>query len=190
MLEQSLGSKIEAVLFMSGSPVMMKKIIDLLGCSEEEASSAVASIRERLSSGTGGISLITVDGGFQLVTKPELAPIIRKMVKDEMAEELTPAALETLSLIAYIGPTTKSAIEYIRGVNSQYALRNLLLRGLVEKRGSKDDERVIVYNITLDALRYLGLSRISELPEYQDIKKELEVVREEESAEEKENHGE
>ena len=73
---------------------------------------------------------------------------------------------------------SKKEIEYIRGVNSQYVLRNLLLRELIKKKNNETDMRVMGYNITGDTLRYLGLSHISELPEYEEVKKQLEVVEE------------
>ncbi|MDD4931528.1 MAG: SMC-Scp complex subunit ScpB [Candidatus Colwellbacteria bacterium] len=177
MSEQPLESKIEAIIFMSGSPISTKKIIDLVGCSEDEASLAITSLKERLSSSLSGISLMEADGSFQLVTKPELAPIIQKMVKDEMTEELTPAALETLSLITYIGPTTKSAIEYIRGVNSSFTIRNLLIRGLIERSIHPQKNNTYIYRPSLDLIRHLGLSRKEDMPDFdkfQELKKTLE----------------
>jgi segregation and condensation protein B len=118
--------------------------------------------------------------------------LIEKIIKEERERDLGRAGIETLAIIAYKGPVSKKEIEYIRGVNSQFALRNLLLRGLVERKASSWDERVIVYSITADALRHLGLGSITELPEYMDVRKQLEVETEDVSDDnqnEQENNG-
>ncbi len=86
---------------------------------------------------------------------------------------MTPSALETLSIIIYRGPITKKEIDYIRGVNSGFILRNLLIRGLIEKDESKEG-RGVQYKPTLDLLSLLGISNLSELPEYDAVKKEIE----------------
>ena len=86
------------------------------------------------------------------------------------------AGIETLTIIAYRGPVSKKEIEYIRGVNSQYALRNLLLRGLIERNTSPNDERMVVYNVTSDTIRFLGLQNVSELPEYMEMRQQLDVA--------------
>ena len=86
-----------------------------------------------------------------------------------MKEELTPASLEVLAIAAYRGPITKSGLEALRGVNSGYALRNLTMRGLIEK-----DETVKphLFSISLAALRKLGLAKVSELPRYTELDRE------------------
>jgi segregation and condensation protein B len=91
------------------------------------------------------------------------------MVSEEREGELGKASLETLTIIAYKGPISKKEIEYIRGVNCQYSLRSLLLRGLIERKTGKNDERQAVYNITLETVKFLGLAKISDLPEYESI---------------------
>jgi segregation and condensation protein B len=124
---------------------------------------------------------------YLLATSPEHKELIEKILKEERDRDLGRAGIETLSIIAYKGPISKKEIEYIRGVNSDYALRSLLLRGLVEKKASRTDERVIMYNITSETLLHLGLKNITDLPEYSEMKKQLEVVENlKEEAEEKE----
>ncbi|MBI2465785.1 MAG: SMC-Scp complex subunit ScpB, partial [Candidatus Sungbacteria bacterium] len=93
-----------------------------------------------------------------------------KLVQSEMKEELTPASLEVLSITAYRGPVSKSEIETIRGVNSGYALRNLTLRGLVEKN---ETVKPHLFNISLAALRKLGLTAAEELPRYLELNQEI-----------------
>jgi len=131
-----------------------------------------------------GVVIVEHDDEFSMTTAPELSPLIEKIIKEERERDLGRAGIETLTVIAYKGPVSKKEIEYIRGVNSQYAIRNLLLRGLVEKKNSLNDERVVVYSITGETLRFLGLRNISELPEYDENRRELEVAENTEGIEE------
>jgi len=174
---KELELKIEAILFISGLPTTVKKLADLTESSEEEINTAIKELSERLSK-EGALYLIETENAYQLVTKPEFAPLAQKIIKDEMTEDLSPATLETLSLIAYIGPVTKSAIEYIRGVNSTYTVRNLLVRGLVERSIHPQKSNTYLYRPSTDLIRHLGLASISELPDFdkfQELKKNLET---------------
>jgi segregation and condensation protein B len=171
-----LESKIEAILFMSGALVSIKKMSGIIGASVDDIEKSVKELKNRLAS-SSGLRVIEIDGSFQLVTDPELAPLMQKMVKDEMVEDITPAALETLSLIAYIGPVAKSAIEYIRGVNSSFTIRNLLIRGLIERSIHPQKANTYLYRPSADLIRHLGLSSVEELPDFdkfKELKKNLE----------------
>ena len=185
-MTNDLISKIEAILFYLAEPVKMDFLAKTLGVSKTEISSAIKELDENLKN--RGIRVVHHGGEVVLVTAPEFSHIIEKIVKEEREGDLGRAGIETLAIIAYKGPVSKKDIEYIRGVNSQYAIRNLLLRGLIEKKAGKNDERVILYAITGDVLRHLGLSHISELPEYGEIPKQLEV--EEEDQEDHYRNGE
>jgi segregation and condensation protein B len=178
----NLIQKIEAILFYLAEPINIKFLAETLTVSREEILSAVGELGGSLDG--RGIRLIFHDDEVSLVTAPEYSDIIEKIIKEERERDLGRAGIETLSIIAYKGPITKKEIEYIRGVNSQYALRSLLLRGLIERKNSETDLRSVGYNITGDALRFLGLSHISELPEYEEMRKQLEVVEEEKMEEE------
>lgn len=182
MKDLNLEQKIEAILFYLAEPTKIDFLAKTLEVKKAELESALKNLEELLKE--RGLRLVTNDGEVTLSTAPELGGLIEKIIKEERERDLGRAGIETLSIIAYKGPVSKKEIEYIRGVNSQYALRNLLLRGLVERKSSKDDERVVVYNITLDTLRFLGLSQISDLPEYQGLQKQLEVAEETETQEE------
>ena len=174
---KEIESKIEAILFISGSPVTIKKLSDLIESPEQEISSALKNLSEKLSNSDSALYLIEIGQAYQLVTKPEFASLAQKIIKDEMTEDLSPATLETLSLIAYIGPVTKSAVEYIRGVNSTYTVRNLLVRGLVERSIHPQKSNTYLYRPSADLIRHLGLTSISELPDFdkfQELKKTLE----------------
>lgn len=184
--QENLVSKIEAILFYLAEPASIKFLSDTLGVSKDKVTSSVGELSESLKE--RGVRVVVNNDEVSLVTAPEMSGIIEKIIKEERERDLGKAGIETLAIVAYKGPVTKKEIEYIRGVNSQYALRSLLLRGLVERSSSKDDERMMVYSITVDALRYLGLSHISDLPEYNENRKQLEVT--EDIEETKEENGE
>lgn len=174
-----LSKKIEAILFYSGEPVSLASLAKILEEDKEKIVVAMSDLSSELEK--RGIRLLDADGDFSLVTSPDFSSLIEKMVKEERERDLGRAGIETLSIIAYKGPVSKKEIEYIRGVNSQYALRNLLLRGLVERKASQADERMLQYSITGETLRYLGLSKITDLPEYEESRKQMEEVQLEES---------
>ena len=188
---QKLTQKIEAILFYLAEPVSLNFLAKTLETSKAEIESAIGDLEISLEK--RGLRIIYHDDEVTLVTAPKFSDLIEKIIKEERERDLGRAGIETLSIIAYKGPISKKEIEYIRGVNSQYALRNLLLRGLVEKKLNKLDERMVVYNITVDTLRYLGLGSLKDLPEYEETSKQLEVVEDEDlesdSEEVMENHG-
>lgn len=173
-----LTQKIEAILFYMAEPVEVKFLAKTLEVSKEEVIDALDRLLVTLQD--RGVRLIRNNDEVSLVTSPEMSSLIEKIIKEERERDLGRAGIETLSIIAYKGPVSKKEIEYIRGVNSQYALRSLLLRGLIEKKTSLSDERVVVYGITSDTLRFLGISSLEDLPEYHESKKELEVIEENE----------
>ncbi len=171
----NLEKQIEAILFYTAEPTKLSFLAKTLEAKIDEVKQAVANLTENLKD--RGIRVVNHDEEVSLVTSPELAPLIEKIIKEERERDLGRAGIETLTIIAYKGPVTKKEIEYIRGVNSQYALRSLLLRGLIERGGSKTDERVVVYTITSDTIRFLGLNSITDLPEYVESQAALEVAK-------------
>ncbi len=179
-MNQDLTQKIEAILFYVAEPVAISFIAKTLEVLEEEILSGLEELKTTLAE--RGVRLIVHNNDAALVTAPELSSLIERIIKEERERDLGRAGIETLAIIAYKGFVTKKEIEYIRGVNSQYALRNLLLRGLVERKADKHDERMVGYSITADTLRHLGLGSITELPEYEAFQKQLEVVEEKEEA--------
>ncbi len=186
-----LIQKIEALLFYLAEPTSVSSLSKTLEVSKAEILDGLDELSRVLEN--RGLRIVQTEEEVVLTTAPEMASVIEKMIKEEREKDLGRAGIETLSIIAYKGPVSKKEIEYIRGVNSQYALRNLLLRGLVEKKNSAaEDSRVIMYTITLDTLRYLGLKSVSDLPEYGELQKQLEVAEEvaTENAESADDYGE
>lgn len=168
-INQELVNKIEAVLFIYGEPLSVAQLQKILQIKKEEAERGIEDLKNRLVSHSG-LTLINVDDKFQLATKPDFADLLQQIVQQETREALTPAALETLSLIAYAGPIARSTIDYIRGVNSSFILRNLLIRGLVTRQTDPNRANVYLYQTSFDLLKHLGLQNIESLPEYQKYK--------------------
>ena len=181
----NLDSKIEAVLFFKGEPVSLKVLSNTLEVEIDEIKSSLEILKTKLED--RGISLIINDEEATLATKPELSEIIEKISKDELNKELSKAALETLSIILYRGPIKRSEIDYIRGVNSQFILRTLSIRGLVNKKQDPNDERTYVYTASTELLQFLGLNDTKELPEYDSVDNEINAFINSHKEESKEN---
>lgn len=165
--QKNLEAKIEAVLFIHGEPMKLKKLASITKANEAQIEKALDEIREKLKNEDRGLDLMRSKDEVQLVTAPELTDIIEKLTKEELDIKLTSAALETLSIIAYLGPCPRALIDYIRGVNSAFMLRSLMVRGLVERREDKEKTGGYVYQTTFDFLKHMGVSTPEELPEYE-----------------------
>lgn len=173
-----LQKKIEAILFYKGEPISQKDLSRVLEVSEEEIKKAVTELQEKLKD--RGIVLISNKDEYSLATSPDASKTIAKVVKDELDRDLSAASLETLSIIAYKSSVSRKEIEYIRGVNSSFSLRNLLLRGLIEREPNRLDERIFLYKPTTDFLLHLGIKSIEELPEWKSVQSELKKAEESE----------
>ncbi|MBI2637692.1 MAG: SMC-Scp complex subunit ScpB [Candidatus Sungbacteria bacterium] len=170
----NIKNKIESILYVSGEAIAPKKMAKVLALPEETVVSALKELKEDY---TGrGLIIIENGGEWQIGTNPENSAIIEELVKSEFNEDLTRATLETLTIIAYKGPTTRSKIEFIRGVNSSFTVRNLLLRGLIERIDNPSDSRSYLYRVSFDFLKFLGLSSVSELPSYAEFQKKADEI--------------
>ncbi|OHA14542.1 MAG: hypothetical protein A2909_02585 [Candidatus Tagabacteria bacterium RIFCSPLOWO2_01_FULL_39_11] len=166
-----LDSKIEAILFLLGEPVETGYLAGVIGCSEGEARDALLVLNEKLEN--RGISLIQKDNKVMLGSSGEARDIAEKIIKDEYDKNLTKSMLETLAIVLYKGPVTRQEIDYIRGVNSSFTLRNLLIRDFVE-REEKEVSGAYLYKPSFKLLRHLGVRSLSELPGYDSFCKKLE----------------
>jgi len=118
-----------------------------------------------------GLRVLMKNDEAELVTHPENAAKVGEYLKSGMEEDLTDATSEALAIVAYKGPLTRASIDDIRGVNSQYALRALLIRGLVERIPHPQDARTYLYRISFDFLKVLGVKTVEELPDYEELSK-------------------
>ncbi len=167
----NLDQKIEAILFFRGESVSVKKLASTLQISLDETKVGLETLSKRLQN--GALTIVTKDDEVMLATRAEASSIIEGLVKEELSRDLGKAGLETLSIVLYKGPIARREIDYIRGVNSQFILRNLQVRGLVEKITDEKDERRFLYRPTFELLQMLGVSNIKDLPEYNKVQEEL-----------------
>ena len=173
MNNQLLQEHIEALLFTLGT-LSRKELIQKLAVSSEELEEALVN----LATARQGSGIVLVDDGkmLELRASSGSGELIEKVRKEEYAQGIGRAGLEALAAILYRGPLTRSEIDFIRGVNSTQTLRTLAMRGLVRKVPNPKDERSFLYEPTTEALSHLGLSRLSELPEYDSIRKQLQEL--------------
>lgn len=163
---KNLIAALEALLFIYGEPLTFKKIAETLGCELTEAQTAAQQLAEDLKNESRGLFLVSDKDKVQLTAKPDFGKLLEDVIKSEMAENLTPATLETLSIVAYAGPLSRAEIDYIRGVNSSFILRNLSIRGLIERSADPKRGNAYVYSPSFDLLKFLGVSKSEDLPEY------------------------
>lgn len=173
----SIDAKLEAILFFKAEPLSIKKLAQILKTDETEIKNALEILKEKLLG--RGVTLVEKDDEVMLGTAPEASGIVEELSREELSRDLGKAGLETLSIVLYRGPITRSGIDYIRGVNSTFILRNLLIRGLVEKIPNPSDQRSFLYRATFDLLSHLGIPRVEDLPEYGSTNESIEKFVEE-----------
>jgi segregation and condensation protein B len=105
-------------------------------------------------------------------TRGEAGALIQTLAKEELSKDLGKAGLETIAIVLYQGPVTRARIDYIRGVNSSFMLRHLLVRGLVERTPNPEDQRSYLYQPSFALLQQLGLKRLEDLPNYEAFRAE------------------
>ncbi len=176
----NLENKIEAILLYKNEPVSLVELSNLLEADMSALKQAVEALQEEYKN---RVLVIISDGeSISFGTNKDASSLIEKLQKEELSKSIGKAGLETLSIILYKGPITRREIDYIRGVNSGYIVRNLLVRGLIEKDGSEQSGRSFSYKPTLELLRYLGITKIEDLPEYGESIGKLEKFVEESTA--------
>ena len=164
-------AELEALLFHYGEPIAIKKIAKFLKIKEDECEELLGGLEQKLKEDPDrGLMLLRQGERSQLAAKPEFKSVNENLIREEFREELSPASLETLSIIAYVGPIPRSMIDYVRGVNSSFILRSLLMRGLVKREPDPKRKNAYEYRVSFDFLGHIGLSKQEELPEYEKYK--------------------
>jgi segregation and condensation protein B len=167
-----LQGQISALLFFHAEPVTVARLAKLLKRSEDDIHIALLSLEEKLVS--VGLRLIRNADQVTIGTAPEAGSLIEELTREELSKDLSKASLETLAIVLYKGPVTRSEIDHIRGVNSTFMLRNLQIRGLVERIENPKDQRSFLYRPTFQLLEYMGITKIEDLPEYANALAQLE----------------
>ncbi|KKS95611.1 MAG: segregation and condensation protein B [Candidatus Giovannonibacteria bacterium GW2011_GWA1_43_15] len=170
-----LAKKIEALLFVSGEGLGISRLSALTKKSDGEIKLALEELEKHLSR-EHFITILRDGDKISLVSSKEISKLVEDFAKEEFAGELTRAALETLTIIAYKGPVKRMDIDYIRGVNSSFIIRNLLMRGLIERVRNAKDSRTYLYRASTDFLKFFGLTSISQLPDYGSYKEKLDEI--------------
>ena len=165
MEEQNKIAALEAVLFTIGDSVEVGKLAEVIGEDVRTTKKLLARLQERYEKEDSGIMLSVLENAYQLCSKPAYYESLIKVVKAPRKYILTDALLETLSIIAYKQPITKSEIEKIRGVSSDHAVSKLVEYSLVTELGRLDAPgRPMLFGTTEEFLRSFGVSSIDELP--------------------------
>ena len=176
-----LCARIEAVLFSMGDSVEISRLAEALQVTEEALRAAAEKLKEEYETQNRGIRLLELEGAYQLVTKPEYYEDLIRLAKNPRKPVLTDTLMETLSVIAYRQPVTKSEIEKIRGVSSDHAVNRLVEYDLVREVGRVNAPgRPILFGTTEEFLRRFGFASKEEMPQIdpvleEDFKAEAEV---------------
>ena len=158
-------AELEALLFASGDPLTLERAAGALLCTTGEAADLLEQLQQEYRKENRGIELRKAAGGWQLVTKKETAGLIRRL-QEKQEVKLSTAAMETLAIVAFRQPVTKSEMEAIRGVKVDGVLGNLVELGLIAEVGRKEAlGRPILYGTTEIFLRTFGLDSLEDLPQ-------------------------
>jgi segregation and condensation protein B len=166
-----LAQQIQALLFTEGGALTFKSLAKSLSCDEGAIKTSLEALQKQLEG--SGLTLVISDTEAILAIAPEAKDVVMQKASEEYDRDIGDAGLEVLAILLYEGPSTRATIDYIRGVNSSSSIRNLLVRGLIERSGNPEDGREFIYRPTTDLLAHLGASDRKNLPEYATISSEL-----------------
>jgi segregation and condensation protein B len=181
----SLDQEIEAILFFKADEVNLKYLVKILNKKKKEIKEAITVLKQRLEN--SALMLIEDNDRYLLAIKPTLSNIIEKIKEKDEYGELSPSALETLAVVLYKKEVSRQELDLIRGVNSSYILRNLLIRGLINK---KNENGTVKYIPSLDLLSFLGVDNVEKMPAFDTIRKKIEEIENRENEIIKEENGE
>ncbi len=171
-----LQKQIEALIFCASEPITLLEIqqclTELLGTElpSEEIRGALLAIEERYSTDEFAFGISKSGGGFQFLTKPAFEPAVQVLLKQKSKKRLSTSALETIAIIAYKQPISKTNIEHIRGVNCDYAIQKLLEKELIEIKGKAETPgRPLLYGTSARFMEYFGINSLKDLPVPKDF---------------------
>ncbi len=166
-------SVLEALLFLSGEPITLAAIKEIIGIPESEIKKLMDELVMQYRERNGGVFIAEVANGYQMVTNPGYSEWVIKFRSTQLSSRLSMPALETLSIIAYKQPLIKAEIEDLRGVNSDSAIKTLIEKRLIKVIGRKEAPgRPFLYGTTKEFLQYFGLKDLTELPTLKDLVRE------------------
>ena len=167
--EQLIGV-VEALIFVSGDPIPLRRLVEVLEVPEEEVKTAIEALVERYLQTGAGIQVLEVAGGYQLRTRPIHSAYVNRFLERKRKSTLSGPALETLAIIAYKQPISRTEIEAIRGVGVDGVLKSLLDKRLIKVVGVKEvPGRPNLYGTTKQFLEYFGINSLNDLPPVENI---------------------
>ncbi|MGI6173047.1 MAG: SMC-Scp complex subunit ScpB [Christensenellales bacterium] len=170
MNQSEISAILEAILFVAGDPVPIDEVAHALNLTEGEMEECAAKLADHLDLENRGIRLNRFGKSLQLSIRPEYAPYVEQLLQPIRQQSLSAAVMETLSIVAYRQPVTKTDIEQIRGVKCDYSIQLLQKRGLIQEAGRRETlGRPILYATTEDFLRYFGIESLEMLPKRDDF---------------------
>jgi segregation and condensation protein B len=169
-----LRPALEAVLMVADQPLDHLTLAQAVGHPPPDVEKALAELAQEYTDQERGFELRNVGGGWRYFTRDAYAPAVERFVLDGQQARLTQAALETLAVIAYRQPVSRSRVSAIRGVNVDGVVRTLVTRGLVEEAGIDTESGAILYRTSSYFLERMGLADLSELPDIAPMLPELE----------------
>lgn len=171
MDRESSKKIIEALLFACDRPLILTEITEVLGeLSQEEVKNLILELKNEYESAGRAFQISEIAQGFQLTTDPSYATWLKKLYKIHHKERLTMPSLETLAIVAYKQPITRTEIELIRGVNVDGVINTLLERNLIKIVGRKEvPGRPFVYGTTREFLEFFGLRSLEDLPKLEEF---------------------
>ena len=167
---------VEAVLMVVDEPVTTMALASVLEQPVADVESALAELEAGYAEQRRGFTLRQVGGGWRMYSRHEYAPVVEKFVLDGQQARLTQASLETLAVIAYRQPVSRSRVAAVRGVNVDGVIRTLLTRGLIEEMGHDEESTAILYGTTSYFLERLGLQSLDDLPALAPYLPEVDVL--------------
>jgi segregation and condensation protein B len=170
-IEQALPLKslVESLLFVADEPIRLDRVATVLQVSADQVMEALDDLAQEYEQ-QRGLRLQIKGRRVQMVTAPETTEVVRQFLGLELDSKLSPAAMETLAIVAYNQPATRAQIEAVRGVNSDTVLRTLINRGLIEETGRLEQAgRPIIYGTTFEFLQHFGLSSLDQLPPLEEL---------------------
>lgn len=177
MNKQQIISALEAVLFASGDPISIDRLSQTFEIQPEKIEKFIQELKEKLDNQNSGFTVVRLENTYQLVTREEFAPYIKKAFDIKRRTPLSPASLEVLAVIAYNQPVTRSFIEQVRGVDCSGVVSTLVEKGLIEERGRLElPGRPLLYGTTKTFLRSFSLSDLCDLPPLPKDKPEVNDV--------------
>jgi len=173
MADKEKISLIEAMLFVSGEPVTLSSLKGVLDMPEPDIRQALDELMHEYRERDRGILIYEIAQGYQMVTNPMYAKLLRKFTNTATSNKLSMPALETLAIIAYKQPLIKAEIEQIRGVSSDGVIKSLLDKRLIKIVGQKEAPgKPMLYGTTREFLQYFGLKDLTELPTLKELSRE------------------